>query len=68
MDQNKISVSPGLIRPFVKAGARKMDGKRQVRKRKSTILIDTPEKEKIQNEHNIRQENKNKIAIKSNRK
>lgn len=34
MDQNKISVSPELIRPFAKAGSRKMDGKRQVRKRK----------------------------------
>jgi len=65
--QSKISdnhVSPELIRPFPKAGARKMDGKRQVRKRKSTILTDTPEKEKIQNEHNIRQEKKNKMAIK----
>jgi len=41
-----------------------MDGKRQVRKRKSTILTDTPEKEKIQNEHNIRQEKKKKMAIK----
>jgi len=51
-------------RPFPKAGARKMDGKRQVRKRKSTILTDTPEKEKIQNEHNIRQEKKKKMAIK----
>lgn len=49
LDYNKISdnyVSPELIRPFPKAGARKMNGKRHVRK--STILTDTPENKKIQ--------------------
>lgn len=40
-------VSPEQIRPFPKAGVRTTNSKIQRRKRKSTILTDTPEKEKI---------------------
>ncbi|CAI6352745.1 unnamed protein product [Macrosiphum euphorbiae] len=54
-------ISPDQIRAFPKAGARKTNGKGQRIKRKSTILTDTPEKDKIQNEHNAREDKKNKV-------
>jgi len=54
-------ISPDQIRPFPKAGARQTKYGNGQKKRKSTILTDTPEKDKIEDEHNAREDKKNKV-------
>ena len=57
-----LSVTPEQIRPFRKAGNRKGVGNTRVRKRKSAILTDTPERNLIQQEEALRDERKGKAA------